>query len=107
MAGTKAGGKKAAATNKARHGEGFYARIGRKGGKNGHIGGFAANPELARKAGAKGGKLSRRGPTVKMKKYEQSMLLLYAKGTSMADIARELGLPYYVVNYYFRKRRAA
>ena len=107
MAGTVEGGRKAAKTNKALHGDGFYARIGRMGGKNGHTGGFASNPELARKAGAKGGKLSRRGPTMKMKEYEQSMLLLYAKGTSMADIARELGLPYYVVNYYFRKRRAA
>lgn len=33
MAGTKAGGLKAAATNKAKYGEGFYARIGRMGGK--------------------------------------------------------------------------
>ena len=36
MSGTKAGGLKAAATNKKRHGEGFYARIGAKGGRNGH-----------------------------------------------------------------------
>lgn len=47
MAGTKAGGMKAAATNKERHGENFYSDIGRKGGRNGHTGGFAANPELA------------------------------------------------------------
>jgi general stress protein YciG len=60
MAGTKAGGKAAAATNKAKHGSDFYARIGRKGGQNGHTGGFAANRELARKAGAKGGRISRR-----------------------------------------------
>lgn len=60
MAGTKAGGKKAAATNKARHGSDFYAKIGRKGGQNGTTGGFAANPELARIAGAKGGRISRR-----------------------------------------------
>ena len=32
MSGTKAGGMKAAATNKLRHGEGFYARIGKRGG---------------------------------------------------------------------------
>lgn len=62
MSGTKAGGMKAAATNKARHGDGFYARIGAKGGRNGHTGGFAANPELARLAGRKGGSISRRGP---------------------------------------------
>lgn len=65
MAGTKTGGLKAAATNKAKYGEGFYAEIGRKGGKNGHTGGFAANPELAKLAGAKGGRKSRRGPSPK------------------------------------------
>jgi hypothetical protein len=62
MAGTKAGGMKAAATNKAKHGSDFYAKIGAKGGKNGHTGGFAANPALARKAGAIGGRISRRRP---------------------------------------------
>lgn len=65
MAGTKEGAKKAAATNRARYGENFYANIGRKGGKNGTTGGFAANPELARQAGAKGGRISRRGPAKK------------------------------------------
>ena len=65
MPGTKAGGLKAAATNKKRYGEGFYAEIGKKGGQNGHTGGFAANPALARIAGAKGGKISRRGPAKK------------------------------------------
>jgi len=60
MAGTKAGGIKAAATNKAKYGKDFYARIGAAGGRNGTTGGFAANPELARIAGAKGGRISRR-----------------------------------------------
>lgn len=60
MAGTKVGGVKAAETNKTKHGSDFYARIGAKGGRNGHTGGFAANPELARAAGAKGGRISRR-----------------------------------------------
>jgi general stress protein YciG len=64
MAGTKNGGTKAAATNKARHGADFYARIGAKGGRLGHTGGFAANRELARLAGAKGGRISRRRKTV-------------------------------------------
>lgn len=62
MAGTKLGGKKAALTNKLRHGNNFYANIGRIGGQNGHTGGFAANPELASIAGKKGGKISKRGP---------------------------------------------
>jgi general stress protein YciG len=61
MAGTVKGGKAAAATNKAKHGSDFYARIGAMGGKKGRTGGFAANPELARIAGAKGGRISRRG----------------------------------------------
>lgn len=65
MAGTKAGGLKAAETNKRKYGSDWYSRIGKKGGKNGHTGGFAANPELARAAGAKGGRISRRGPAIK------------------------------------------
>lgn len=63
MAGTKDGGKKAAAKNKKLYGKDFYAKIGAKGGRNGHTGGFAANRELARAAGAKGGRISRRGKT--------------------------------------------
>lgn len=66
MSGTKAGGAKAAATNKRLHGEDFYKRIGKKGGQNGrgagYKGGFASSHELARTAGAKGGRISRRGP---------------------------------------------
>jgi general stress protein YciG len=59
MAGTKEGGRKAAAKNLARD-PNFYAKIGRVGGQRGHTGGFAANPELARIAGARGGRISRR-----------------------------------------------
>ena len=62
MSGTKSGGRKAAKTNIRLHGKDFYKRIGQIGGRNGHTGGFAANPELARIAGRKGGKKSRRGP---------------------------------------------
>lgn len=60
MAGTQAGGKAAASTNKAKYGKDFYARIGAMGGKKGHTGGFYANRELAREAGARGGRVSRR-----------------------------------------------
>lgn len=68
MAGTKAGGKKAAAKNLAKD-PNFYARIGAKGGKNGRTGGFASSvvgedgltgAERARIAGARGGRISRR-----------------------------------------------
>ena len=60
MSGTLYGGKKAALTNKLRHGSDFYKLIGSKGGRNGHTGGFAANPELAKIAGHKGGSRSSR-----------------------------------------------
>lgn len=62
MPGTKAGGLKAAATNKAKYGADFYKIQGAKGGRIGRTGGFAANPVLASLAGAKGGRLSKRGP---------------------------------------------
>lgn len=67
MVGTKAGAAKAVKTCMAKHGKDFYKLIGAKGGRNGHTGGFAANRELARIAGAKGGRISKRG---KAKKYE-------------------------------------
>jgi hypothetical protein len=60
MAGTKQGGKSAAATNKAKYGEDFYKKIGAKGGKKGTTGGFYVNRDLAREAGAMGGRISRR-----------------------------------------------
>lgn len=60
MPGTVEGGRKAAARNKDLYGKDFYARIGAVGGKKGTTGGFAANRELARIAGAKGGRVSRR-----------------------------------------------
>lgn len=73
MAGTKAGGKAAAATNKKKYGSDFYARIGAKGGQNGNTGGFAAGEEgreRARKFGAIGGRISRRTKSDKKSKYD-------------------------------------
>jgi hypothetical protein len=63
MAGTVKGGKRAAQTNISKYGRDFYARIGAMGGQKGHTGGFYANRDLARKAGRKGGLVSRRGPS--------------------------------------------
>lgn len=60
MAGTITGGKNAAKTNKERHGSDFYARIGAIGGRKGTTGGFYQNRELAREAGRKGGRISKR-----------------------------------------------
>lgn len=73
MAGTRAGGVKAAATNKAKYGEDFYRELGRKGGRNGHTGGFAANPQLARIAGSIGGKISKRGKAKGNKSAEEKL----------------------------------
>lgn len=78
MAGTKAGGEKAAKTTIERHGKDFYAKIGAKGGRNGHTGGFASNPDLAKVAGAKGGRISTRagvknGEGKKYKKAKKSL----------------------------------
>lgn len=64
MPGTKEGGLKAAKKNIQRHGKDFYARIGAVGGRKGTTGGFAANRELARIAGRKGGMISRRRKSV-------------------------------------------
>lgn len=67
MAGNKIGGLKAAKRNRELYGEDFYQRIGSDGGKNGTTGGFwyakyvKGDNEFARIAGAKGGKLSKRG----------------------------------------------
>lgn len=69
MAGTKRGGAAAAATNKAKYGSDFYAKIGAKGGKLGRTGGFASDiigedgltgRQRAALAGARGGRISRR-----------------------------------------------
>lgn len=43
----------------------YYRTIAAKGGRNGHTGGFAANPELAAAAGRKGGFISSRSENKK------------------------------------------
>lgn len=54
---------KARNTTYEKHGKDFYRNIGRKGGSViGAKRGFASNPALASIAGAKGGRISRRGP---------------------------------------------
>lgn len=61
-------------TMEARYGSasGFMAEIGKKGGsKTGVCKGFAADNERAKRAGAKGGKISKRGPAKKGKENEE------------------------------------
>ena len=75
MSGTVKGGKKASITNKQKHGEDFYKRIGRKGGKKSCNGGFASSKvgldgltglERAKLAGRIGGLRSKRGKSRKV-----------------------------------------
>ena len=98
MVGTVAGGRKAAKTNKKKYGKGFYAQIGRIGGQHGNNGGFAANPELARRAGAKGGKISKRGSgsvtATKIEPNRERIIKFYQKGYSMPRIAKSLKVSY-------------
>lgn len=67
MTGTRLGGIKAAEACKVIYGDAFYRRIGHLGGSapTSRPKGFAANRELARVAGAIGGRLSKRGPAQK------------------------------------------
>ncbi len=76
MSGTKEGGLRSAKTNYERYGKDFYREIGRKGGKNGHTGGFASESigkdgltgaQRAKKCGSIGGYKSKRGPAKKKK----------------------------------------
>lgn len=60
MAGTVAGGKAAAKTNKHLYGADFYKIQGAKGGSASRTGGFYQNRKLASEAGKKGGTISRR-----------------------------------------------
>lgn len=69
MSGTREGGLKTAATNKARHGENYYGLIGHLGGRISKTGGFASNKvgadgltgkQRAMVAGVVGGSKSKR-----------------------------------------------
>lgn len=107
MSGTKAGGLKAAATNKERYGDGFYSNIGAKGGRNGHTGGFAANPALAKLAGSKGGRMSKRGAKNetwgKLQSMHSGLVKWVEEGKPCLQIAKATGLPISAVNKYIRE----
>lgn len=99
MSGTKAGGKKAAATNVKMYGKGFYGRIGTIGGRNGRgKGGFASNPALARKAGAKGGRISKRGAARKRWNWVEiipkALKMYNEEEMPLTRIAKTLDVPY-------------
>ena len=73
MSGTKEGGQKASATNKARYGKDWYAKIGAIGGRNGHTGGFASNHKLAQIAGRKGGLISSRSTQITLEERRKEV----------------------------------
>ena len=92
MSGTKEGGLKAYRTNIKKNGKDFYREIGRIGGRNGNTGGFAANHELARLAGAKGGKRSKKkGMTDITKNRIKSAQAMKAEGYTSGTIAKVMG----------------
>lgn len=109
MSGSKIGGLKAAATNKERHGNDFYARIGAKGGsRSTPTGGFGADHERARIAGAKGGSISRRDEAKTWyEKNKHEIEYMRQDGFTMKEICSALGCSqqriYYVLNKYGRK----
>ena len=98
ISGTKIGGAKAREANYTRYGKDFYRKIGRIGGMRGNTGGFAANPQLAREAGKKGGMKSRRGPNsltkTEIEPQAAKIEKLYYAGNSIPQIAKQLNLPY-------------
>lgn len=62
MVGTRLGGLKARDTFYKKFGKDYYANMGRKGGKASFADkGFAKNPKLAKEAGARAGKRSKKG----------------------------------------------
>ena len=95
MSGTIEGGLKASKTNRALYGENYYREMGRRGGMSGHTGGFASNKELARRAGAKGGRSSRRAGGIQSKLdevFKNYIELEFEKGSSIHYIAQRIGV---------------
>ena len=79
--------------------------IGAKGGRNGHTGGFAADRELARVAGAKGGRISKRdGAKNWYEKNKHEIEYMRQDGFTIKEICSALGCSqqkmYYVLSKY-------
>lgn len=103
MSGTRAGGLKARQTNLKKYGKNFYRNIGYLGGANGHTGGFAANPELAKLAGAKGGRNGKRGISKDTPAKVKQIKKLLKGRASIDAIARNLGLSPITIKHYIYK----
>ncbi|WP_407457182.1 HNH endonuclease signature motif containing protein [Fibrobacter sp.] len=72
------------------------------------VGGFASNPELAKKTGRIGGKISCRGSaySTKWKKNKEKILKMYDSGDyAMTEIATKFNMPYGALRARIRKER--
>lgn len=103
MSGTPSGGKHAAKTNKDKYGKDFYAKIGAIGGRNGHTGGFAANPNLAKKAGALGGRTSKRGKSLKTKQLIEDAKILRDAGMTKKELAKRFKVSESTIYRYLKE----
>lgn len=83
---------------------------GRKGGKNGkgpdYKGGFGGDRELAKRAGQKGGRISRRGGkyTAILDENKEFIRESVKKKATIQSIADELGIPHRSVRWYIQSR---
>ena len=102
MAGTRKGGLKAKKTNKRVYGKNFYKIIGRKGGLSSRDGGFASNKTLASTAGAKGGRISRRGPTYSQE-IRDSIQRRYHCGWSVKELSSKYCVNQSTIYSWMRK----
>ena len=118
MSGTREGALKTAITNKLRHGDDFYARIGKKGGsRSTPTGGFGCpnvsadcltGRERARIAGAKGGSISKRDEAKTWyEKNKHKIEYMRQDGFTIKEISKELNVGlsklYYVMAKYGEK----
>lgn len=85
-------------------------QIGRIGGLNGkgpdYKGGFAADRDRARIAGAKGGRISRRNGkyTRIMDENQEAIKVLLNSNKTLKEFAAELGVPYHSLTWYIKTR---
>lgn len=84
--------------------------MGRKGGKNGkgpdYKGGFGGDRELAKRAGQKGGRISRRGGkyTAILDENKEFIVESVKNKATIQSIADDLGIPHRSVRWYVQSR---
>lgn len=89
----------------------MMSRIGARGGRSGsgpdYKGGFASNPALAKLAGKKGGRMSKRGAKNetwgKLQNMHSELVKWVEEGKPCIQIAKETGVPVSAVYKYIRE----